>query len=374
MRGTIRARKDGRLYLDFWPDLRTEGRFLWSDRGARFRDEEHARWVGEEIHRLEAGGKPLLDAVGSFRPARSKPNLISTKLEAHRKRLIEGSDIQPNTLDGYLSILRCHCDFWDELTMLDIGYDTLEQWRDALFAKSLKGKTIKSIFAFFRAFLRDHRRRNPDYVIPEFPKVRAPQPERARMPLVDLGLVLSAIAEEDLGLFLCLVYTTIRPSEGRALCIRHYDFKAGVVDVREALKTSSGAEPVVGPTKTGSRGKYPVPDDLRRWIAQHRATVDRRAPLFPNPRTGRMYRRPVPTDIWRKACEKADVKYVPLYAATKRSGLTALSEAGLSMEDIRAMARHKNAEMTREYIVEDDQARARAASTLHKLIDGERKR
>jgi hypothetical protein len=87
-----------------------------------------------------------------------------------------------------------------------------------------------------------------------------------------------------------------------------------------------------------------------------------------------MYKRAVPTDIWRAACKKADVKYVSLYSATKRSGLTALSEAGLSMEDIRAMARHKDSSMTREYIVEDDQKRARAASALHKLIDGERKR
>ena len=58
--------------------------------------------------------------------------------------------------------------------------------------------------------------------------------------------------------------------------------------------------------------------------------------------------------------------------ATKRSGLTALSEAGYSIEDTRALARHKNASMTREYIVEDDQKRARAATGLQNLIEEER--
>jgi hypothetical protein len=78
--------------------------------------------------------------------------------------------------------------------------------------------------------------------------------------------------------------------------------------------------------------------------------------------------------LGRAACERADVDYVALYAATKRSGLTALSEAGYSIEDIRALARHKNASMTREYIVEDDQKRARAATGLQQLIDDERGR
>jgi len=51
-----------------------------------------------------------------------------------------------------------------------------------------------------------------------------------------------------------------------------------------------------------------------------------------------------------------------------------LSEAGYSIEDIRALARHKNASMTREYIVEYDQKRARAATGLQQLIDDERGR
>lgn len=378
MRGIIRARRsDGRIYLDFWPDVKDGGRLLWGDRGAAFRDEAHAKWVSEEIHRMEARGVSLVDAIGAFRSARSRPNLVSTKLQEHRDRIVASGELQPNTIDGYLSILRQHCGFWDGKIMHDIGYDTLEQWRDELVAKGLKGKTIKSIFAFFRGFLRDHRRRVPRFVIPEFPKIKIVAVAKPRMPLNDLTRVLAEIPDEDLGIFLCLVYTTIRPSEARALRTCHYDRKAGVLDVREALKTSSGANPKSGETKTGSRGKYPLPTDVQKWLAEHTPTerrFDQEAPLFPNPRTGRFYKRAVPTDIWRAACERADVDYVALYPATKRSGLTALSEAGYSIEDIRALARHKNASMTREYIVEDDQKRARAATGLQQLIDDERGR
>ncbi len=376
MRGKVRVRKtDGRVHLDFWPDIKGQGRMLWSDRGAGFRDEDHARWVGEEIHRLEASGIPLVDAIGAFRRQRSRPNLVSTKLEAYRLHLVADAELKPYTLDGYLSILRRHCDFWDGKIMLDVGYDSLDQWRKMLFAKGLKGKTVKSIFAFFRGFLRDHRRRVPSFVIPEFPRIKVVQAEKPRMPLNDLVRVLAKIPEEDRGIFLCMAYTTIRPGEARAIRVEHYDWKAGVINIREALKTSSGVNPEPGETKTGSRGKYPVPDDLRRWLAEHTSTAtrfDARAPLFPNPRTGNLYKRAVPTDIWRAACKKAKVEYVSVYPATKRSGLTALSEAGFSIEDVQAMGRHKNSAMTREYIVEDDQKRARAAEGLQQLIEDER--
>ena len=372
MRGKIRRNKDGRLFLDFWPDLKDEGRFLWSDRGKSFRDEEQAQWVGEEVHSLEAKGAPLIDAVGAFRPVRSKPNLISSKLEVYRLGLIEDGELQPYTLDGYMSIIRCHCDYWDGKVMIDISYDELDKWRKKLIAKGLKGKTIKSIFAFFRGFVRDHRQRNPKYIIPEFPRIKKVQPAKPRMPLDQLVRVLAAIPEEDRGIFLCMAYLTIRPGEARAIRVDHYDWKAGTLDVSEALKTQSGDNPVVGSTKTGAEGTYPVPDDLRRWLAKHTSLFNPQAPLFPNPRTGKLYKRAVPTDIWRNACKAADVEYVAVYAATKRSGMTALSEAGLSIADIQAMGRHSAERMTREYIVDDDQKRARGVAMLADLIDNQR--
>lgn len=375
MRGKLRRYKNGKVYLDFWPDLKKSGRFLWGDRGGSFRDEEHAQWVGEEIHRLEARGTPLIDAVGAFRAPRSKPNLISTKLEVYRLGLIEDAELQPYTLDGYMSIIRCHCDYWDGKVMLDIGYDSFDKWRKAMVAKGLKGKTIKSVFAFFRGFLRDYRQRNPTYIVPEFPRIKTVRPEKPRMALAHLVRVLAAIPDEDRGIFLCLAYLTIRPGEARALRIEHYDWKSGLLNVSEALKTQSGDNPVVGGTKTGVTGNYPVPSDLRRWLAEHTPTAARfnpRAPLFPNPRTGKLYKRAVPTDIWRDACKAADVEYVAVYAATKRSVLTALSEEGMSIEDIQAMGRHSAERMTREYIVDDDAKRARAAAVAERLIDGEK--
>ena len=257
--------------------------------------------------------------------------------------------------------------------MRDITFDNLEAWRDEL-RTGLGDKSIRNIMTLFKGFIREYRRRDPKFVVPEFPKLRVLKNKQSRMPLNSLALVLDAIPTEDKGLFLCLVYTTIRPSEGRAQCNRHYNWKTGILDVSEALKTSSGADPEFGPTKTGEDGKYPLPDDLRKWLIEHSSFAARRdpdAPLFPNPRTGKLYKRAVPTDIWRKACKKAEVEYVPLYPATKHSGLTALSEAGVSIEDIQALARHKSQEMTRQYVVYDDKKRARAATALQRMIHDE---
>jgi integrase len=68
--------------------------------------------------------------------------------------------------------------------------------------------------------------------------------------------------------------------------------------------------------------------------------------------------------LWREACEAAGVDYVPVYRATKHSGLTALSELGLSLDDVRAMGRHTSADTTRLYIREDDAKRRRGVEAL----------
>jgi integrase len=164
-------------------------------------------------------------------------------------------------------------------------------------------------------------------------------------------------------------------SEGRALCVGDYDAKGGVIDVRETLQNPSSLEPIRGQTKTGAEGLYPVPGDLREWIARNvpaPARFDPAAPLFPNPRTGRVWRRGKTHDVWRDACTTATVPYISLYRATKHSGLTALSEAGYSLEDVQAMARHKDARTTQIYILDDDKKRARAAEGLRQFLDDAR--
>jgi integrase len=113
-----------------------------------------------------------------------------------------------------------------------------------------------------------------------------------------------------------------------------------------------------------------VSEELRNWIAKH-TPEERRfqadAPLFPNPRTGQPYSNQKLRDVWVDACSDAEVDYVALYRATKHTTFTALREAGVSRDEVQALARHRDPRTVEVYDLTDDQRRKRALKSLDEL-------
>ncbi len=86
-----------------------------------------------------------------------------------------------------------------------------------------------------------------------------------------------------------------------------------------------------------------------------------------SPRTGRPYSSHKLREVWIAACEAAEVEYVPLYRATKHTTFTALREAGVSRDEVQALARHRDPRTTDIYDLDDDQRRRRALASLDRL-------
>jgi len=63
----------------------------------------------------------------------------------------------------------------------------------------------------------------------------------------------------------------------------------------------------------------------------------------------------------------ADGSHVPLYRATKHTTFTALREAGVSRDEVQALARHRDPRTTDIYDLDDDQRRQRALASLDRL-------
>ena len=61
------------------------------------------------------------------------------------------------------------------------------------------------------------------------------------------------------------------------------------------------------------------------------------------------------------------MEYVPLYRATKHTTFTALREAGVSRDEVQALARHRDPRTTDIYDLDDDQRRQRALASLDQL-------
>jgi len=101
-------------------------------------------------------------------------------------------------------------------------------------------------------------------------------------------LVLAHMPEAERGIFLALAHLRLRPGEARALQVA--DYRDGWLHVNEAAKSKSESAETRG-TKTGKPKRLPVSEELVDWIELQVDPADRfsAAPLFPNPRTGRMW-------------------------------------------------------------------------------------
>ena len=148
------------------------------------------------------------------------------------------------------------------------------------------------------------------------------------------------------------------------------DFKVRELWVGDAMK-GGGSGAVRGDTKTGECGRYPVSDELAQWIerfvpseARFRGDV----PLFPNPNTGKLYARKRIVTLWREACERAEVEYIPPYRATKHSTLSELARV-LTAEQLQGLARHRDYRTTREYLGEHADPKGEAQAARAKLLE-----
>jgi len=307
------------------------------------------------------------------RQPNARPNLVSEKVEQWIAHVETCGDYQPATIVRYRGYAQGHFSWWRGRSIYDVQYHTLHQWLTCLRERGQSDKSTKNILAAFRSFYTWLRRgRERDLPRLEFPRVKVRNRERRKvMGLMERAAAIAAIAAipaEDRGIFLALKMG-IRPGEVRALRISDYAFATGVVSITAALK-SQGAGAVRGETKTGEVGDYPVSQELREWIAEH-VPESRRfasdAPLFAHPRTGNPYSSGALRKLWTAACAFAEVEYIPLYRAMKHTTLTALREAGASIDDVRALARHRDPRTTDIYDLDDDQRRRRALASLDRL-------
>jgi integrase len=345
---------------------------LTGDRGHRFESQDHAEAILHQIRGLHAR-MPLSEAVAQYRQPRSRPNLVSEKVEEWIAHVETSGDYQPATIVRYRGYAEGHFAWWRGRSVYDVQYHALHQWITWLRERGQSDKSTKNILAAFRSFYTWLRRgRERDFPRLEFPRVKVRQRERRKvMDLMERAVAIAAIPAEDRGIFLALKMG-IRPGEARALRIADYAFATGVVSITAALK-SQGSGAVRGETKTGEVGDYPVSQELREWIAEQvpegrRFTPD--APLFAHPRTGNPYSSGALRKLWTAACAAAEAEYIPLYRAMKHTTLTALREAGASIDDVRALARHRDARTTDIYDLSDDARRSRALDALDQLERG----
>ena len=180
------------------------------------------------------------------------------------------------------------------------------------------------------------------------PPVRVEEYEPRILAITDQDTVLAHIPDDDRGIFLALAHLGLRPREARALTIA--DYRDGWLFVDKAAKSKATSAEIRG-TKTGKPKRLPVSEELADWIERHMDPADRfsRAPLFPNPRTGRMWPHKALQRVWNRAVEAAGLPHVTLYEGTKHTMAPDAIRRGVSERALQRFLGHASVQSTRRY-------------------------
>lgn len=374
-----RRRKNGLVtyYIDFYPLLKGPDRRLTSYSGVTLKTHEDALILQQRIKAHTDNGKTLAEAVSAYRQPEDRRNRVRVLAKQWIEWVEDASSLEPYTVRGYRGHVNNQFEWWGNRTIDQIDWDLLYQW--ATWMREANGsapKTVKNVLTTMKSFLTWYRMRDKRFVIPPFPIVKkAKRKKPVTMTLFEQVAVLEEIAEEDRGIFLAYAHLTLRQGEGRACLVEHYDFKRRELWVGDAMK-GSGPNAPRGDTKTGECGRYPVSEELAEWIERHVPTQARfrsAVPLFPNPRTGNVYSRNTIQNIWREACKRAEVDFIPPYRATKHSTLSELARV-LTPQQLQGLARHKKFDTTRGYFSEDADPKAEAQAARLRILEAGDKR
>ena len=265
--GRIRSRRGGR---EFFLDFRPYGR-VWSNRGIRITDEATAHRLLEQIRGKVAEDRPLEEVLAGYLPAQAKPNLVPVWIEKWldvKRRETAAGDRSPTYLRELERYGRRggHFSWWQNRSIHEIEFGTLEDWSHWLADRGLSPKTRHNVIAAFRSFVGWLKRRRQLRELPEFPWPKVPEHDPRVLTLETQDAILDAIPEADRGIFLVLARMGLRP--GEAVALQAADYQDGWLHVTRALKGRRLSDPIRAPKN--NRGKrLPVDPELQVWIEKH---------------------------------------------------------------------------------------------------------
>lgn len=388
------TRLRGRIVLDFSPDIRGSDRYLWTFAGRAFESESAAESVRQRICQ-DAAHMPLLDAVARFRGDRSRTHKATDIVERYLKAAATtpsdrtGQIVRPRTLAAYRAVLRRARPFWDGMTIGELcRADTLRRlkgWFRQPVASGGRGlqsdQEARNCFAALRAVVAWYRTTRRDFPAPDWPPMPtaltakrrnvARQAARSQLTLPEVVRGIQAIDEARQPFFWVLFYTQARPTEVRG--VLGEDWSRPHLTIRRSAESKHAGAAVAATTKTGETGSYELPDWVCALIDKHCTGARFRpdAPLFTNP-DARAAAGVLSDDAirhaWSEATKRAGIPWVPVYRAFKHTQVSALRDAGISIDDIVDQCRWTSAAMLEHYDEQKDQRRGAVVARLDALV------
>lgn len=395
--GKIR-RIRGKLALDFSPDIRGTGRFLYTLAGKAFESEDVAEATLRRI-REDARTIPLVDAVARYRGKRSRSGMANAIVDAYLDAAPKlqsprtGRFLSPRTVAAYRGVLGRARPFLEGKTIREATTPrTLREFKAWFRLPAPEGRGLSSdqearnAFAAFRAVVAWYRLERTDFPAPEWPSmptaIRAKRENesdrvRNRITLAEVVRGIEAIPEPRRGLFWTLFYTQARPAEVRGILGR--DWNRPTLEIRRSASNRSSTAEILPRTKTGARATYDLPEWVADLIDRHSEHVrfNPDEPLFrtrEREAPGPLYSDDAIRDAWISASERAGIPWVPIYRAMKHVQIGALRDAGVEIEDIVSQARWTSSAMLEHYDERAEERRGGVVAKLDELVGQARRK
>ncbi len=156
--------------------------------------------------------------------------------------------------------------------------------------------------------------------------------------------ILSRIATDDKDIYVFLTRQGVRPGEARALKVRDFEFKHGVVLIQRTFSDDK----LIERTKSHKATARMINPELLDMLQNLCADKLPDAFVFLNPRAGKPYSDNVLHRIWQKACEDAKIN-IDLYNASRHSVASQAATAGTPLLAIKGVLGHADIRTTMKY-------------------------
>jgi integrase len=162
--------------------------------------------------------------------------------------------------------------------------------------------------------------------------------------------IISAIEDNrDKLIYVLLTRQGIRPSEGRALKVKDFDFGEGTITVSRTFSEHEIVERNKE-KKVKTRLLNPALLPMLKEVCKNKFPEDF---VFINFRTGKPYNSSIINKIWNDACKKVKVN-IRLYCGTRHSVASQAGRTGIPDSGIQQILNHADIRTSKKYINKDD--------------------
>ena len=293
---------------------------------------------------------------GYFNPRTWLPD-SPLSVSSYAMEWLQCIDVSHNTLKDYRnSVINYIIPFFENKDIRRIRYSDIVKFHKSI-NRSDKGKY--NVVSCLKTMLRFAWRNEDIRSVPPFPTLKFQLPTVEYLTFEQQNKIIEFIPNIHKPIFYFMQEYGCRPGEARAL------MKDCITENEIVIKRAFADNLLQDKTKTGTERIYPITPFFHDVLNSIPTSFSKF--VFVR-KDGKPYEKRQLPDIWRRACEKAEIK-IKMYNAFRHSLGCQLLDQGEDLDLVREQLGHTKMEMTRRYAKRSPTRLADALNKRRKVVE-----